>query len=568
MRNAIYGLTATAIAAAAILSPAPAYAQFTPLSIDLNQSYYLNTGRNITRVAIANPKIADVSLLDGTSLNVIGISPGTTTLNVWASNGYRYEYRITVSNQDSGLAKIVQDAIGLPDVRVQMIGGKILLRGTVKNQYERDLAYKIAKLYIAGTEDNYKGFGMASSAPASSQQRTATPGGGNINSLSSLGSSLGTSDELRGDINDSVVNMLQMTNPDQINIEAMFVEINANDAKSLGATYSSKDETNTDGGITMNTAGTFFAGESYKIAHSVTETRGDTSTTYTSYDPQRSGGSHWYNSNWLFKNFSQINAQIHAMIENGKARIISRPNVTTMSGKDAKILIGGEIPYESSNGYGTTSTDFKDYGIGLDLHAPTVDRDGNITTELETQVSRLDWANAVTKDGYRMPGLVTRSAYTTVNIPSGMTMVIGGLLDSDDATTIQKVPLLSNIPILGELFKYHNKSRQKTEIVVLITPRVVSEETPARMSPDMEDAYNDSRREVRDMKQVDVNGEIPEKSNEQLAKEAKDAAKAAKKAAKAQAKAPAIDQPSEPTAELPGDRIKATARDILDRMDK
>lgn len=167
-----------------------------------------------------------------------------------------------------------------------------------------------------------------------------------------------------------------------------------------------------------------------------------------------------------------------------------------------------------------------------------------------------------------MPGIATRSAYTTVNIPSGMTMVIGGLLNSDDANTIQKVPLLGNIPILGELFKYHNKSRQKTEIVVLITPRVVSEETPARMSPDMEDAYNDSRREVRDMKQVDVNGDIPEKSNEQLAKEAKDAAKAAKKAAKTQAKAPAIDQSAEPTANLPGDRIKATARDILDRMDK
>ena len=88
------------------------------------------------------------------------------------------------------------------------------------------------------------------------------------------------------------------------------------------------------------------------------------------------------------------------------------------------------------------------------------------------------------------------------------------------------------------------------------------------MSPDMEDAYNDSRREVRDMKQVDVNGDIPEKSNEQLAKVAKDAAKAAKKAAKAQAKAPAIDQSAEPTADLPGNRIKATARDILDRMDK
>lgn len=542
MRNAIYGLTATAIAAAAILSPAPAYAQFTPLSIDLNQSYYLNTGRSITRVAIANPKIADVSLLDGTSLNVIGISPGTTTLNVWASNGYRYEYRITVSNQDSGLAKIIEDAIGLPDVRVQMIGGKVLLRGTVKNQYERDLAYKIAKLYAV------TGGNSSSSTPMPSKSQ-GSQGSSSVASLQSLGSSLGSSADSRGDIDDSVVNMLEMTNPDQINIEAMFVEITATDAKSLGLSYTSRDMTNVDPpNVHLNTAGTFYAGETY--------------------GKQRNGGSQWYNRNWLFTHFSQINAEIHALIQNGKARVVSRPNVTTMSGKDAKILIGGEIPYESSNGFGSTTTEYKEYGIGLDLRAPTVDRDGNITTELETQVSRLDWDNAVTKDGYKMPGIATRSAYTTVNIPSGMTMVIGGLLNSDDANTIQKVPLLGNIPILGELFKYHNKLRQKTEIVVLITPRVVSEETPARMSPDMEDAYNDSRREVRDMKQVDVNGDIPEKSNEQLAKEAKEAAKAAKKAARAQAKAPAVDQPAAPAAEFPGDRIKATARDILDRMDK
>ena len=255
MRNAIYGLTATAIAAAAILSPAPAYAQFTPLSIDLNQSYYLNTGRSITRVAIANPKIADVSLLDGTSLNVIGISPGTTTLNVWASNGYRYEYRITVSNQDSGLAKIIEDAIGLPDVRVQMIGGKVLLRGTVKNQYEKELAYKIAKLYVGKDAES-----SSSSTPKKGEPKQ---GSTNISALQSLGSSLGSSEDTRGDIDDTVVNMLEMTNPDQINIEAMFVEISADDAKSLGATYASEDETNTDGGIKLNTAGTFFAGESY-----------------------------------------------------------------------------------------------------------------------------------------------------------------------------------------------------------------------------------------------------------------------------------------------------------------
>lgn len=542
MRTILSGLTASAIAAAVLMAPAPACAQYTPVAIDLNQSYYLNTGRSITRVAIANPKIADVSLVDRSSLNIIGISPGTTTLNVWASNGYRYEYRVTVSNQDSGLAKIVQEAIDLPGVRVQMIGGKILLRGAVKNQYERDLAYKIAKLY-AGTG------GSSGTASSGKSQNSSSSSGGS--SLQSLGSSLGSSDDARGDIDDSVVNMLEMTNPDQINIEAMFVELSSNDARKLGINYTSQDmsDTGSNSGITMNNAGTFYAGESY--------------------GSQRSGGSHWYNRNWLFTHFSKINAEIHALIENGKARVVSRPNVTTMSGKDAKILIGGEIPYESSNGFGSTTTEYKEYGIGLDLKAPTVDQDGNITTELETQVSRLDWNNAVTKDGYRMPGIATRSAYTTVNIPSGMTMVIGGLLNSDDAKTIQKVPLLGSIPLIGELFKYHNNSHTRTEIVVLITPRIVSEETPARMSADMEDTYNDSRREDRSMKQVDLNGDIPEKSNEQLAKEAKAAEKAAKKNAAANQHSSALTTRVETgSSEAPGNRIKATAREILSRMDK
>ena len=542
MRTILSGLTASAIAAAVLMAPAPACAQYTPVAIDLNQSYYLNTGRSITRVAIANPKIADVSLVDRSSLNIIGISPGTTTLNVWASNGYRYEYRVTVSNQDSGLAKIVQEAIDLPGVRVQMIGGKILLRGAVKNQYERDLAYKIAKLY-AGTG------GSSGTASSGKSQSSSSSSGGS--SLQSLGSSLGSSDDARGDIDDSVVNMLEMTNPDQINIEAMFVELSSNDARKLGINYTSQDmsDTGSNSGITMNNAGTFYAGESY--------------------GSQRSGGSHWYNRNWLFTHFSKINAEIHALIENGKARVVSRPNVTTMSGKDAKILIGGEIPYESSNGFGSTTTEYKEYGIGLDLKAPTVDQDGNITTELETQVSRLDWNNAVTKDGYRMPGIATRSAYTTVNIPSGMTMVIGGLLNSDDAKTSQKVPLLGSIPLLGELFKYHNNSHTRTEIVVLITPRIVSEETPARMSADMEDTYNDSRREDRSMKQVDLNGDIPEKSNEQLAKEAKAAEKAAKKNAAANQHSSALTTRVETgSSEAPGNRIKATAREILSRMDK
>ena len=129
-----------------------------------------------------------------------------------------------------------------------------------------------------------------------------------------------------------------------------------------------------------------------------------------------------------------------------------------------------------SNGFGATSTDYKEYGIGLDLHAPTVDRDGNVTTELETQVSRLDWGNAVTKDGYRMPGIATRSAYTTVNIPSGMTMVIGGLIGSDESRTLSKIPFLGDLPILGAFFRSVRQSRSESEIMIFLTAHVIPDD--------------------------------------------------------------------------------------------
>ncbi|MBQ1866899.1 MAG: hypothetical protein II148_01260, partial [Selenomonas sp.] len=146
---------------------------------------------------------------------------------------------------------------------------------------------------------------------------------------------------------------------------------------------------------------------------------------------------------------------------------------------------------------------------------------GNITADVQAIVSRLDWSNAVTVNGFNMPGLITRQATTVVNIPTGMTMAIGGLLNSEDSQTISKVPLLGNIPVVGELFKYHNKSRQKSEIMILITPRVVNEQTRTSMSEKMKDAYIESRREKQKMPSVDLNEELPAKQEEKKEKPVK-----------------------------------------------
>ena len=133
----------------------------------------------------------------------------------------------------------------------------------------------------------------------------------------------------------------------------MVIEINSDDAKKLGVEYKSptKVETDKDSGwrtVTNGSAGEFYGGETF--------------------GQERDKGSHWYSSNWLFTHFSQINASIHALVSKGKARIISRPNITTLSGKSAGILVGGQIPYPSvSSSSNNITVEYKPYGISLIL---------------------------------------------------------------------------------------------------------------------------------------------------------------------------------------------------------
>lgn len=463
--GAIMGLSG--MVASAIVAPAPAYAYVQPIWLNVNQSYYLSTQTPIARVAVASPDIADVIVLSDNAVNIVANGKaGTTTVNVWTKNGMRQEFKVVVSQINDGLAEQIKKAINLPHVEVVVVGNRVLLKGYVNNQYEKELAFRIAALYIGD-------FGAT--------QKNSRTKNLQVSSDEASGETAEIESEEQVVDSNNVVNLLQMINPDQINIEALVLEINSDEAQKLGVTYNGTD---------TSTAGEF---------------------TVTADSDRRSKRNHWYTRNWLYTNFSKINATINLLVENGKARVISRPNITTMSGKSAGILVGGEIPYQSVDGNGNIDTEYKPYGISLTLANPIVDQNGNITSKVNAKVSRIDWTNAITQNGYRQPALTTRTAETVVNIPSGMTMAIGGLLDSEDTKSIQKVPLLGDIPLLGELFKYHNDSKQKSEIMILITPRVVNETTMVRMNDKMQDAYYDMRRDDEARKEVDLNGPIPPK---------------------------------------------------------
>lgn len=427
------------------------------LPIEVNQSYCLNAGDTIVRMAIGNPDIADVTMASATEALVVGKASGATTLIVWTSGGGRQEYQVRVGTKDSNLEYILSAEMNLPNVHVQRVDKNIMLSGSVTNQYEHDLAIKLASLY--GSKD-------------------------------------------------SVVDMLQMTNPSQINIEVQVIEVSDRDAKDLGIQY----------GNLSSSLGTSANGSTATVTtdadgNTVTNYNGVSLPTIASSSVADTGvfsfGQDNVNSHesryWLFNHFSNINAKLTALVTNNKARILSRPNVTTMSGETANILVGGKIPIPVPNTNGTSNTiQWQDYGIKLEIK-PVVDKDNNITSSVHASVSDLDYTRTVTTSGASVPGMTTREATSSVNIPSGMTMAIGGLMNTTDVNSITRIPLLSNIPIIGELFKYRTKSRDNREIIILITPRLVNETTNAAMGNRMYETYNEGQEAEKKRHQVDLN---------------------------------------------------------------
>ena len=519
----------------AAVSQAPAYAYVQPIYLEMNQSYYLPQGSAIKRVAVTNPEIADVAVVDKRALNVIGKKTGSTSLTVWTADGMRQDFRICVSGVDSGLAETIRKAIGLPKVKVEVVGGKVLLTGTVQNQKEKTLAYRVASLYAGGHV-----------------------GGETCRERALLAEDAEAKDSNDGD--DTVINLLEMINPDQINIEAEIIEINANDAKQIGIEYGADSS--------VGTPGTWYANKSGRdITTYRYDENGDLKSNTRHSNLMRDAGSHWYTRNWLYTHFSDINAKIHTLVEQGHARVISRPNITTMSSKSAGINIGGEIPYPQVDSNGNVTVQYEPYGIFLNLINPEVDSSGNVTSRLFAEVSRLDKTNGVAVNGSVWPAKATRKAETMVNIPSGMTMVIGGLLDSDDTKTITKIPILGDIPILGELFKYHNDSKEKSEIMILITPRVVNETTPVAMSQKMKDAYAEDKQEQAKLPKVDVNDpDLKSSKQEKKEKKAKEAAAQKEKERRAEAQAAKDRANAEQAAKASKEKKSAAAKEKKDTL--
>jgi len=253
-----------------------------------------------------------------------------------------------------------------------------------------------------------------------------------------------------GDPN-TIINRIGVTGPNQVNLRIKIAEISRNVIKQLGINWET----------VLSQGSNFFFGLG------------------TGRDFLTSGSSEFLRSDsgdsafLSFVNGDQnLNILIDALDDEGLASILAEPNLTAMSGETARFLAGGEFPVPVSQDEDTITISFKEFGVAL-AFTPTILGDDRINLRVSPEVSQLSTQGAVQTDGFDIPALTTRRAQTTIELGSGQSFAIAGLLQNNVIEDVRKFPWLGDLPVIGRLFRSESFRREETELVIIATPYIV-----------------------------------------------------------------------------------------------
>jgi pilus assembly protein CpaC len=178
---------------------------------------------------------------------------------------------------------------------------------------------------------------------------------------------------------------------------------------------------------------------------------------------------------FLIDHQNGVGAFIQALKSNGLFRSLAEPNLLAVHGQEASFLAGGEFPYpvvQGGSNVGAVTIQWREYGVRLNF-TPTIQSSGNIRLHVAPEVSTLDFANGLQLQGFSIPSILSRKAETEIELADGQTFAIAGLIDNSILEDIDKIPVLGDIPILGSLFRSKELRQNKSELLVLVTPRLV-----------------------------------------------------------------------------------------------
>ncbi len=392
-------------------------------SVSTSSIVQVNTGRGrlvtlsrpMSDVFIADETVADVQVRSPTQLYIFGRKTGETTISATAKGGaVVYATTVRVGQNIDSIGAMLQ--LAMPDAQLTAtpMNGLVLLTGTVAGPGDAAEAERLVQAYVGDA------------TKVLSRLRTATPL--------------------------------------QVNLQVRVAEVSRGFAKNVGVNLQSRDST---GGFKFGIAQGRGAGTQFLPG-------GSLSTGFT--NPAASGISQIAGGTTLGLAGKLLGFDLIGALDlgetTGQVTTLANPNLTALSGETATFLAGGEIPIPLAQGLGAVSVEYKQYGVSL-AYTPTVLSDGRISLRVRPEVSQLDYSNAVSLNGTRVPGITSRRVETTLELGSGQSMMIGGLLQNSHNNSIQKTPFLGDLPILGALFRSNSFQRNETELVIIITPYLV-----------------------------------------------------------------------------------------------
>ena len=381
------------------------------IPLTVGRSVVLDHPDEVTRISITDPNIADAVPISTREILLNAKSPGVSTLIVWSKSGERNFFSINVTPNLEQIQEHLAMAFPGEDIRVNSSRGVTTLDGRVSGPDIVDRA--VAMVSGAG-------------------------GGAVVNNL-----------------------ILPPPPPDrQILIKVRFAELQRSATSDFAVNLISTGAGNTPAAVTTQQ---FSPPRVQNIEGSIGAPIEGTATTFQVTDILNV---------FAFRPDLNLGAFIKALQSKSLIEILAEPNLVATSGKEARFLVGGEFPIpilQGGAGAGAVTIQFREFGIRIEF-LPQMTESGSIKMQITPEVSALDFANAVTFSGFLIPALSTRRIQTDVELMPGQSFVIGGLIDNRVQETINRVPGLGHIPLLGKIFRSRLRSKNNTELLVLVTP--------------------------------------------------------------------------------------------------
>ena len=423
-------------AAVATVAAAPEAVSKT-VKLGLNKALVVDLPRDARDVLISNPAIADAVMRTPRRIYLTGVAIGQASIIVFDRAGQQIvTLDLEVERDNSTLEQMLRRLIPDSDITVEIVSDNIVLSGSVRTPADSRKAQDIANIFANGG---------ANVQPAGASSSGASGGGSGAVSISlnSTTSQPPTS---------SVVNLLAVEGEDQVHLKVTVAEVQRNIAKQLGVNISGVLDTG-------NFVSNIITDNPFAVANKALS------------DTQVTAG--------YFKNdTSNLTGTLRALDQTGMIKTLAEPTLTAISGESASFLAGGEFPVPTGQDQnGNVTIEFKPFGVQLGF-TPVVLSEGRISLRVKTEVSELTSEGAFTLHGANgnnlsIPGLKVRRSETTMELPSGGSMVMGGLLEDDVRQTISAFPGLGKLPVLGALFRSRDFQRNETELVIIVTPYLV-----------------------------------------------------------------------------------------------